>query len=341
MIDLREAVLTKLVINRFDPEPGRSLSGENLVTFTSDEEVELRRMLLKPFEAQTITHEFSHAVNLDYNVLYGVIRNEYSEQKFVDCSKQIMNHLNDVSDHPNIKGGDVFVARFEEIKIYNTYYEAVGIFKFEDKQTYVETGAENGAPTMELRKGIGNRKPEKACLVILAEEPYTILIIDNGKAGDTEYWQDDFIMHQLKSDNANHTNNFLNMTRAFIVDELPNEFEIGRADQIDMLNKSVDYFKTHEAFDLREFENDVIGQPEVLESFDKYKTKFQTETDTEVSEDFMISKPVLKKQARAFKSVLKLDKNFHVYIHGDRKLIEQGIDENGKKFYKIFYEVEY
>lgn len=29
-----------------------------------------------------------------------------------------------------------------------------------------------------------------------------------------------------------------------------------------------------------------------------------------------------KKQNRSFKSIIRLDKNFHIYIHGDRKLIE-------------------
>ena len=48
----------------------------------------------------------------------------------------------------------------------------------------------------------------------------------------------------------------------------------------------------------------------------------------------------MKKQARAFKSVLKLDKNFHIYIHGDRNMIEQGIDNDGRKFYKIYYQEE-
>jgi len=60
----------------------------------------------------------------------------------------------------------------------------------------------------------------------------------------------------------------------------------------------------------------------------------------EVSDNFDISKQAVKKQARVFKSVLKLDKNFHIYIHGNRDLIEQGVDNNGRKFYKIYYEEE-
>jgi hypothetical protein len=48
----------------------------------------------------------------------------------------------------------------------------------------------------------------------------------------------------------------------------------------------------------------------------------------------------VKKQARVFKNILKLDKNFDIYIHGNRELIEKGIDENGRKYYKIYYEEE-
>ncbi len=37
-----------------------------------------------------------------------------------------------------------------------------------------------------------------------------------------------------------------------------------------------------------------------------------------------------------FKSVLKLDKNFHNYIHRDRNKIEQAVDEKGRKYYNIY-----
>lgn len=37
-------------------------------------------------------------------------------------------------------------------------------------------------------------------------------------------------------------------------------------------------------------------------------------------------------------SVLKLDKNFHVYLHGDKEKMETGTDENGK-FLKLRYDL--
>ena len=48
-----------------------------------------------------------------------------------------------------------------------------------------------------------------------------------------------------------------------------------------------------------------------------------------------INDAAVKKTSRILKSVIKLDKNPYIYIHGDRKLIQQGQDENGK-YYIIF-----
>jgi hypothetical protein len=53
----------------------------------------------------------------------------------------------------------------------------------------------------------------------------------------------------------------------------------------------------------------------------------------------LVQNLVFEKQARSFKSVIKLDKNFHIYIHGDRNLIEQGEDNKGK-YYKVYYQEE-
>ena len=41
-----------------------------------------------------------------------------------------------------------------------------------------------------------------------------------------------------------------------------------------------------------------------------------------------------------FKSILKLDKNFHIYIHGNSELIRRGEEKDGRKFYKIYFENE-
>jgi hypothetical protein len=51
---------------------------------------------------------------------------------------------------------------------------------------------------------------------------------------------------------------------------------------------------------------------------------FREQFSIDREDGFSISAEAVKKQSRVFKSVLKLDKNFHIYIHGDKELIERG-----------------
>jgi hypothetical protein len=68
---------------------------------------------------------------------------------------------------------------------------------------------------------------------------------------------------------------------------------------------------------------------------------YEQEFETPLSNGFDISTQAVKKQNSNFKTVLKLDKNFHVYIHGDRKLIEEGFDnEKGMKYYTLYFKEE-
>jgi hypothetical protein len=78
----------------------------------------------------------------------------------------------------------------------------------------------------------------------------------------------------------------------------------------------------------------------MIESFRQFGSRYTESHDFDIASQFDISAMAVKKQARVFKSVLKLDKNFHIYIHGNTDLIEKGIDDNGRKFYKIYYQDE-
>ena len=108
----------------------------------------------------------------------------------------------------------------------------------------------------------------------------------------------------------------------------------------ELLNRSVQYFKANEEFSINEFSSTVFEQSEVIKSFNNYKEHYQAERDITLEDSFAISGDAVKKQARSFKSVIKLDKNFHIYVHGNRQMIEQGEDEKGR-YYKVYYNEEY
>ena len=106
-----------------------------------------------------------------------------------------------------------------------------------------------------------------------------------------------------------------------------------------MLNETMKYFREQDNFSLDDFSEKVIRQPEVIESFSRYKQEYEQERDIRIEDEFSISDSAVRKQARAYKSVIKLDRNFHIYVHGNRNLLEQGEDEKGK-FYKVYYQEE-
>jgi hypothetical protein len=125
-----------------------------------------------------------------------------------------------------------------------------------------------------------------------------------------------------------------------VTQKLDDEFEMSKADKIDLLNRSMKYFKEKDTFNMDEFTGEVIGNPKAIESFKTFKSQYEQEFDSPIAETFEISDNAVKKQARVYKSVLKLDKNFHIYIHGDRELIEQGVENDGRKYYKIYFDQE-
>ena len=85
---------------------------------------------------------------------------------------------------------------------------------------------------------------------------------------------------------------------------------------------------------------EVFQDSGIIKSFRNFDSSYREENYISLTDNFDISPQAVKKQARAFKNVLKLDKNFHIYIHGNRDLIEQGIDTDGRKYYKIYFDKE-
>ena len=340
MIDIDEVVISEMVLHRVSAEENRCIISDQVISPAEPEEVTLfKKVFLKPFASHVSTFEFSHEVAIGYNVLFNLAKAIYSGEDFAENSKLIVQHLTSVSKHPNIKEGDLFIVKFEDVQLSNRHYQALGIYKFEEKENYIETSAVNKDMSFEFRKGIGNKKPDKAFLVIFSDEPYTLLVIDSNSI-ETDYWQNQFISHKPKNDAINNTNDFLSLAKGFITEQIPQDFNVSKTDQIDYLNRSVEYFKSHDQFDKSEFEKEVFYHDEVIESFNNYNSTFRANSDIELGDNFEISQQAVKKQARAFKSVLKLDKNFHIYIHGNKDLIEHGVEQDGRKYYKIYYSQE-
>lgn len=340
MIAIEGASVSKLIYHHLDNQDDNIKHFNNaLFHFNVNEHEDvLKKIFLKPFVNNLTTLEFKHEVDLNLNVLFTISKNIFNGEDFATQSQKICQHLNAVSKHPNIKSGDVFVLEFEDIVFNNNFYKGIGIYKIENKETFIETNIDN-AYDLVFKKGIGNKKPDKGCLILFSDEPYTIFLIDSISA-ETDYWQNEFVKVNFKNDDINSTNQFLSLTKSFVTKQYPTEFDTTKANQIDLLNRSVEYFKTHETFAQKEFEEEVLHHQDLINSFQSFNSQYAKENEITLNDGFDIAAQVVKKQAKIFKSVLKLDKNFHVYIHGNREMIEQGIDADGRKYYKLYFETE-
>ncbi|GAB3936678.1 nucleoid-associated protein [Mucilaginibacter myungsuensis] len=308
----------------------------------------LMKYFLTPFEkANEVYHLMHPSDDLNLNVLHHFATMAFEDpEKFHEASEQIAKQLYNVSNHPNIKPGELYVAYFHDVQIEGNQLDVIGIFKSENKETYLKVYPEdNGFGVDYEENAININKLDKGCLIfnIEKENGYKVVVIDktNTSSEAAVYWKDQFLQLKIRNDSFNQTNNTLSIYKNFVTQKLDDEFEMSKADKIDLLNRSMKYFKEKETFDIDEFGQEVIGNPEAVESFKAYKSSYEEEFDTPINDNFQISDNAVKKQQRVYKSVLKLDKNFHIYIHGDNKLIEKGFDdEKSMNYYKVYFREE-
>ena len=339
MIDITDAYISDVVCHRFCLDNSQDiLSRQKTTTDNSDNDI-LKNILLEAFISVNVIYEFVHDIDIDLNVLRKIVKEYQNEEDLLHTSKDIYQHLKAIATHPKIKDGDLVFAKFEDIQIDNSYYEALGIYKIEQKESFlrVDIDKENTS-SISIISGILSRNIDKACLIVFSKgEPFVLVIDKNNK--DVQYWIDDFLHVRQRKDEYANTENVMAMAKQFITKELPKEFEVPKADQIDLLNRSLQFFKEKDTFDIEDFANEVIEQPEAIESFKSYKKNYEEEHATEIDDSFTISQHAFKKQQRSYKRIIRLDKKIQIIIDGNRDHVEQGEDENGK-YYKVYYNTE-
>jgi hypothetical protein len=277
------------------------------------------------------------------------------DSRFVPASQEVARRLYDVCQHPNIKSGDLFVVLFHDVTLNGETMDALGIFKSENKERFIKvqrsdeewSRAEDDLSatasfSLEPDQGIDIHKLDKGAIIFNTERDkgFVVSVVDaTNKGADALYWKDDFLHIRQRQDEYYNTHEVMQVCKQFVSKELPQQFEVSKVDQADIINKSLKFFKQNEQFDMEDFNRDVLAQPEVIDSFQQYKKQYEEDREVQIPEQFAINENAVKKNSRGLKSVIKLDKNFHIYVHGDRKLIEQGEDEKGK-FYKVYYHEE-
>ena len=297
---------------------------------------------LTPFSSEEYFQHY-HDSGIEYNVVYGAVSQIFdSPETLYEQSVNLAKYLYEQSSHPKIKGGEFYTVYFKDCIVDGETVDAVGLFKSENKDTFLRVLREGGNFNLESEQGINIKKLDKGCLIFNKEREngYVVAVVDNTNKGiEAQYWIDDFLHIRQRKDEYANTQNIMAMAKNFVTKELPQKFDVTKADQIDLLNRSLEFFKEKDTFDIEDFANEVIGQPEVIESFNNFKRNYETENDIVIDDNFAISNNAFKKQQRSYKRVIRLDRKIQIIIDGNRDHVEQGEDEKGK-YYKVYYREE-
>ncbi len=347
MTGIDSVVLQQAIIHKVgNPTRGEELKlSANKLTLNDDI---VRKLLshyfLSSFNAEDQYH-FTHISDVALNEVYTYVSAIFDNQKTFEAQSALLaQFLYSKSTHAKVKEGELYIVQFSEVPFGTEYTDAIGIFKSETRETFLKVFPHGQNFEVAAEDGININKLDKGCLVFKQNrgEGYVVCIVDaTNKQNDAQYWVTDFLQVTPYADSYHSTSAALSMCKLFIDNEMQEKFVVNKSDQIDMLNRSMDYFKTKEQFNMDEFAQEVMHYPEVIEDFKQYRQTFQQAKGVSLDDEFDIHLSAVKKGERVYKTILKLDKNFHVYIHGRKDLIERGYDDmKGKNFYTLFFDEE-
>lgn len=215
--------------------------------------------------------------------------------------------------------------------------DAIGIFRSENELPFIKMNQQEAQYQVQHDMGYPLNGIDKGCLILQTEKDdgYRVLIKNKyPRAAESQYWIYDFLKVIPIADDYNNTKELLQQTKSFVVSHL--DKDMPKTDKLEILDRTMNYFNNNDSFEKEGFQQQVLQSQNLITEFNEY----EEHKDLSINESFDISQKAVSNQSRNYKSVLKLDKNFHIYIHGDKSLIERGTEFDGRKFYKIYYEKE-
>ncbi|MBD8347675.1 nucleoid-associated protein [Dysgonomonas sp. HGC4] len=306
---------------------------------------ELKKLLthyfVSPFKSQE-SFSFWHITNLKYNEVHEFISEVFNDpDSLYNNSVNLAKYLYEKSIHPKIKGGEFYTVYFKNCIIDNQTVDAVGLFKSENKDTFLKIFPSDDNFEIESQQGVNINKLDKGCLIFNTKKDkgYVVLVVDNINKGSdvAHYWMDDFLQVKPYKNEYYYTENIISLCKNFT----SNNLIIDKTQKADILNKAVSFFKENESFDMDDFSNQIMKEESMKQAFQQYRSQYEQDRDIIIADDFNISQQALKKQVRTIKNIIKLDNNFKISIDGDTRYLEKGYDEEKRmNFYKLYFRDE-
>jgi 37-kD nucleoid-associated bacterial protein len=345
MLDIKQANIARLGITwvgNKDRYEGVSVPNSVLLPVDDYAHELLITTLLKPFLKNEEFHYFHHNEDVTHHPVYQQCMELFGDDsKLQSVAVALTQQLYEYMEGDKLKGGELFIALIDGITFLDQDIRAIALLKVQSRANFLRTERSPEAFILKPFEGIGLEKPELAALVLQLDEleGYRVAVLDTfTKKDERSFWKDSFLRLQPIEDHFFHTTHHMSMASEFIIDKMPIAFGVNKADQADLLNRSALYFKENDHFNVEAFSDKLFDEPEQQEAFLSYRDQYAQGNAIPLEDAFDISNQAVRKQMKHLKSVIKLDKNFHLYVHGRRDLIEKGFDDDRQlKYYKVFF----
>lgn len=300
----------------------------------------LKTYFLLPFKNEETFH-FIHISDITLNEVYSYSSLIFDDiDTFHEQSMNLARFLYEHSCHPNIKRGELYVAYFKDCIFEGKTVDAIGIFKSENKDTFLKINSNAGDFSIESQTGVNIKKLDKGCLIFNTnkDDGYDVFVVDNTNKGEAKYWIDDFLQVKRRNDNYTQTQNTVALCKQFI-SQLSED--ITKADKAAMMNRVAENVK-QEHVDVNDLANNAFVSRHLVDSFMDFMEDYKSTHDVEIEQSFNGRPEAVNRRIINTITTIKLDSNFEINIHGNNNnLIEYGYDERkGMRFYKLFFEEE-
>lgn len=281
-------------------------------------------------------YEFFHETNIALNEVYTYVSAIFKEEKsFLEQSKSIARHLHSVSQHPNIKSGELFIGLFDNCFFMNEAKKIVAIVKIDEKEMFLDVKNDQNKMIIHGIDGINVKKINNMAIIVdMGEEQVPAVFIKTKRKEDIVYWQERFLKMKAADEHYHKTNLALTECKKYIL----KEDNFSNTEKLGLLNKTLDYFRNEDEFQVNEYIETVFDKTDstqrdiIINSVKPYET--------------IISESALEKAEKKYKRKIKLDSNIEIQVNVQNieqvdELIEVGYDETtNRKYYKIYFQEE-
>lgn len=330
--------------NPLRDEPLRT--SKSLCILESQEETELlTTCFLKPFKALDF-HHFHHHTSLEQNEMYAYASAIFDDPTtLLEMGEKIARHLYEKSRHPNIKSGDLCTSLVEKVMVDGQETRALCIIKSESQVPFLQISMMDGDLHLKTQRGIYPDKIDKGALIIdnLRGDGCLVYMFDKGGA-TPHFWNRDFLNVVPRKDDDYLTKKYAELCVAFAESGLPEEAQ--EEERLEVANKAMAYLEDKEEFDIQDFRDYALKDPEMVEQFDTFKKGYEEEKGEQLDEHFKVAKPVAEKARKRLKGKIKTDTGAQVYftskfIDHAGDYLKRGFDEKKQmRFLTIFYNSE-